>query len=566
MNVLNSIFRKYYIYELIVIFSFLFSLNNITGKTDEIIVADGIGYYDYLPSIFIHRDINRKGNLKSSPVNERINALDIYIDYKGQLLNKYSCGTAILELPFFYFNKTFNTKGNESGYEKSYQKSVFYAAVFYLFLTLIFIRKLFILYNIRASVIFLSQLLLVLGTNTFFYAHFNASFSHIYSLFLISLFLFLAKQYFTTYKPFFFYLIFLVLGLIFLVRQINIIIVFSLPFISGSWSNFINGLKQLFLSKKKFIIGTILFIAVISIQSLLWYLQVGEFIVYSYNNEGFDFLNPHLLDILFSYKKGLFVYTPMLLIPFILSFLLLYKRQYFLFFSFYFFFILLTYLLSSWWSWFYGCSFGLRAFIDFYPLFFLIFVISIKYLDKKIQVIIFFTQFSLIPINLIQTIQYNKYILHWINMDKESYWNIFLKTDKRFEGMLWNERFDFSSYRMLGNSFIINNDSTIHLQKDLYNTEDAYLNLSLYNYFNSDNNSKVLLEILDNNSVVVFKDERYMLVFGRDSLNKYHKGDFTYHLPNIDLNKNKECKIKVSLISDFSSEKINYIQLKQFVY
>jgi hypothetical protein len=52
----------------------------------------------------------------------------------------------------------------------------------------------------------------------------------------------------------------------------------------------------------------------VSLQSIIYYLQSGYFFVYSYGREGFNFLDSHMIDILYSYKKGLFVYTPVTLI------------------------------------------------------------------------------------------------------------------------------------------------------------------------------------------------------------------------------------------------------------
>ena len=38
--------------------------------------------------------------------------------------------------------------------------------------------------------------------------------------------------------------------------------------------------------------------------------------------------------------------------------------------------------------------------------------------------------FLTIPISVIQTYQYKEYILHWIDMDKEKFWKVFLLQQK----------------------------------------------------------------------------------------------------------------------------------------
>jgi len=48
------------IVELIIVFLFIFLINNYLGNVEKTMKADGVGYYDYLPSTFIHHDILRK--------------------------------------------------------------------------------------------------------------------------------------------------------------------------------------------------------------------------------------------------------------------------------------------------------------------------------------------------------------------------------------------------------------------------------------------------------------------------------------------------------------------------
>ena len=65
---------KYLIVEMIIIFGFIFSINNYIGNVEKTINADGIGYYDYLPSIFIHNDFIRYNDsrLENNSLYQRI--------------------------------------------------------------------------------------------------------------------------------------------------------------------------------------------------------------------------------------------------------------------------------------------------------------------------------------------------------------------------------------------------------------------------------------------------------------------------------------------------------------
>jgi hypothetical protein len=43
-----------------------------------------------------------------------------------------------------------------------------------------------------------------------------------------------------------------------------------------------------------------------------------------------------------------------------------------------------------------------------------------------------------VPLNFIQTFQYNKFIIHWDGMDRERYWKVFLRTaPPNFEGIFY---------------------------------------------------------------------------------------------------------------------------------
>jgi len=93
------------IVELIIVFLFIFLINNYLGNVEKTMKADGVGYYDYLPSTFIHHDILRKNfTVEQDPsLYNRISKYDWYVNYKGFKVNKYACGTAVLESPFFFY-------------------------------------------------------------------------------------------------------------------------------------------------------------------------------------------------------------------------------------------------------------------------------------------------------------------------------------------------------------------------------------------------------------------------------------------------------------------------------
>ena len=128
-----------------------------------IIEADGKGYYAYLPAIFIYHDLNF--GFFDEIEKEKYYNPNGYYDYRangghGEYINKYYCGTAVAELPFFLGAHLLTRiqGGDTDGYSKNYLVSVSIAALFYLFIGLFFLRKIFLAYEIPDWVISIRSL------------------------------------------------------------------------------------------------------------------------------------------------------------------------------------------------------------------------------------------------------------------------------------------------------------------------------------------------------------------------------------------------------------------------
>ena len=454
-------FLKSVIIEVLIIFIYVLLINNYIGNVEKTIKADGLCYYDYLPSLFIHHDLIRKDISvgKDPGFYKRIITLGVYATYHDTLrINKVPCGTAILQMPFFgwaYYTTT-RDGTKDDGYQRPFQLSVFYAAIFYLFLSAFFLKKVLQQFHIRKYVIILCQLLLVLSTGVTHYANYDAAYSHVYSLFLVTAFFYFARSYFNNRNLNHFILACILLALVIITRQINIIILLFIPFLAGSVKNLKEGFIYLLHNLKKALTGVLLILSIFFIQCVFWYLQTGNFFVYSYPGETFNFLHPHIIDILFSYRKGLFVYAPVLVISLMGLIWLLYKRRYYLFFSWIGFFFILTYMYSSWWTWFYGCSYGMRVYIDYYAIFFILFAILINEVKPSMKIPVIIISLLTIPVNIIQTFQYKEYILSWDNMDGSKYWKVFLRTADRYRGLVWKRTYTYNYFTTAREIFIGN--------------------------------------------------------------------------------------------------------------
>jgi hypothetical protein len=89
-------------------------------------------------------------------------------------------------------------------------------------------------------------------------------------------------------------------------------------------------------------------------------------------------------------------------------------------------------VLSSWWNWWYGGSFSGRVFVEYLPILVLplaIFLGQVRnWWAKSLMVIALVIVVGLCQF---QTYQYRYFIIHWENMTKEKYWEVFLEVNHK---------------------------------------------------------------------------------------------------------------------------------------
>jgi hypothetical protein len=267
----------------------------------------------------------------------------------------------------------------------------------------------------------------VFGTNLLHYSITEPSMSHLYSFTFVNLFVLGFIRYFRKHSGKAFLLGMFGLGMITLIRPVNIMVILALPFIASSPARFMEGFRFLFKKPVVLLTGTAVFLLIVSVQLIIYKLQTGEFFVYSYRGEGFNFLQPHFIDFLVSYKKGFFVYTPMAFLA-LFGIYFIYKENRFQAIALVVFYVVVVYVLSSWYMWYYGGGFSQRPMVE-YLVFFMIplatLLEKVKY-SKWMRSIVA----VLIVVCVIQTIQYRSGYIHWSDMNKERYWKVFLRIDK----------------------------------------------------------------------------------------------------------------------------------------
>ncbi|MFN6040106.1 MAG: hypothetical protein ACK452_16670 [Bacteroidota bacterium] len=398
-----------------------------------ILESDARGYYAYLPATFIYKDFNF--GFFDSIEGKKYFDKNFYYDYRvvanEKIINKYWCGTSICELPFFLLSHifTFFTNGDTDGYSKLYPILINCAAIFYLMIGLIYLEKLLVLFSIDEKKRWMTLGLVFFATNLFYYTIIEPGMSHVYSFALICIFIYHFKKFVLQPNTKSLYFLSASLGLIFLIRPANLMILFALPFVAGSKNDFIATFKFIVREKVKFTAAVLLFTSICSIQFVIYKISTGYFFIDSYPGEKFNFLHPHIFDILFSYKKGLFLYTPFFLLCFGGIFII-YKNSKWQAFSIFIFLFLITYILSCWHNWWYGGSFSSRVYVEYLPVFAILFAVLIQNISSKMRKFILAISIILLLLCQVQIYQYRYNQITWDSMTKEKYWNVFLRLDK----------------------------------------------------------------------------------------------------------------------------------------
>lgn len=406
------------------------NLNHERWLSKKVIYHDVINYYDYLPALFL------KGDLTLSFIDApgALSPDELYWPNKtanGHHIIKMSMGMAVFYLPFFFIAHAFaHLLGYPThGFSEPYQFAILFSSLVYYLLGLYYLRK-FLLHFFTDQVILPALLLLTYGTNVFYYLTIGAGLAHINGFALFSAFLYVTHRWFAQPSNSHAASLGILVGLLTLVRPINALCVL-LFVMYGVCAYSTSGLKQ---TPKRTLLFQVLIMLTLPVllwlpQLFYWKLISGHYLFNSYVGERFYFNNPHVLNGLFSFRKGWLVYTP--LMSFALAGLFVLKR---LWWPVLVFFLIYIYVCFSWWCWWYGGSFGQRVMIDIYPVLALPFCALLVALFKKQKTLrlgVYTLMSGCVLLNLFQTMQAKYNIIHFDSMTRANYFEVFFTTTKK---------------------------------------------------------------------------------------------------------------------------------------
>ena len=393
----------------------------------NIIIHDIQSYYAYLPAAFIYKDLTF--NYKFDQTTDSIVVANTWTlaTPEGKPVQKMSGGLSIVYAPFFLLSHGYAHISDHAanGYSLPYQKGIALSSLFYALLGMILMRSTLLRFFTDQAV-GIAVFSIYIGTNLFYYITAEGAMSHNYSVFLITLMVFLVTKKKGAFKLFHSLAIGAILGLMAIVRPINALIaLFPLIYwFSNHETTTTKNWKHWLLVFLGGVVG-------IAPQLLYWKYATGDWIYYSYNEEGFFFSDPALLKGLFSFRKGWLLYTPLMLFS-LVGFVPLFQKSKALTMSVLPLLIIYLYVVFSWWCWWYGGSFGMRSMIDLYAL--LVFPLtsvvewSLKRKSTVFRYLVPAILAVFIGLNQWQTFQYRKGLLHYDSMTAETYQTIFFRS------------------------------------------------------------------------------------------------------------------------------------------
>jgi len=412
---------------ILLVYLFLFlGLRSPERSWDRIINSDGKGYYAYLPAIFIYHDLQFRfvENYEAQyyPANRAV-FKEFRNEANGKVVNKYFPGMAILWLPFFLFGHLMAWLEifPRDGYSLPYQYAIALSAFMFLWLGARWLRKLLLELGSNDKTASFLTIVIALGTNLLFFVVIEPSMTHVYSFALITGFALFTQRLFHDYKPKWFVKSLLLFTLIFLIRPTNGLVIMLVPFLAGSKETMVRVFRTVVANKPLLVRGLVQASILVAIPLVLWFIQTGKPLVYTYAGEKLNFLRPEIFNILFSFNRGWFLYTPAAFIS-LFGFVGLYRQDRYKFWWLASFLIVFIYVVSCWWVWYYASKFGQRVFIDIYAviavlLLYLYAILRSGLLKKLLSSLLIL----LIMTNCLQFYQHAKWIFPPYNINKEIY-------------------------------------------------------------------------------------------------------------------------------------------------
>jgi hypothetical protein len=398
------------------------------------IKSDGYSYYVYLPSWVIYKDFSFEA-LADDWYGGRYPSFTGLTRWPptGRWLNLHPIGTAILEMPFFVAADALSQWSNlpRDGFSLYYQHAAGLAGLTYFVAGVAILRRL-LMRRFGDGVVLATLVCVTWGTNLFHYGVFDSTFSHAFAFFEICAWIWLVERWWADGTPARSVMLGLLAALIVLTRHTNAVFLLVLPLFGVTTvSDMRLRMRTAWERRRELAVAAAAAAVAIAPQLALYKWITGSWFVNAYVTHspiGFRFASPHLAGVLFSTQKGLFFWSPLLLLAVIglfagssvmsdlrLPALVVLAIQ--------------TYLIASWSEWQFGASYGHRAFTDGLGLMapFLAAFLERIALRRNIRAVVAAGATAAVVLSIAQMVQYWIGILPYADTTWSQYRALFLR-------------------------------------------------------------------------------------------------------------------------------------------
>ncbi len=341
----------------------------IGGRMD----GDGQNYYIYLRSAVFDGDLDLRNDYEMFPRDDPLIA-HICVNAKGPAPNVFSVGPAIIWSPFFLVARAISLAmapeyvGNvNQGKGEPYYTAICLASIIASFIGIIATYR-FVSRRLGPGPALLGTLSIWLAGAAIYYQVFEPFMSHALSIFAVSIFVAKAASIGQFQKRSDWVVLGVLAGLMSLVRWQNIIfVIIPAVLLLLAWLLPENRRKR----SKPPIAGIAISAgaALVSFlpQMIAWKIIYGSFLTIPQSGGFIDPSHPHIIEVLFSARGGLFLWTPVALIAVIGLARAAFSRDR-LATAMLPVFLLQVYLNASIMDWWAGEAYGARRFIGLFPI------------------------------------------------------------------------------------------------------------------------------------------------------------------------------------------------------
>lgn len=409
---------------LAIVGAYFFTWKNNGISPVNFIDGDPEYYYYYLQATFIDSSYITYDWLKSGTLGA---------------ISHHPVGVSLLLLPFFLIAyliaALFHFELN--GISLPFQIAITFSAIFYCTIGLIYLKKLFQHSNIGDIASAIAIALTFFGTTLFHYTVVECAMSHVYSFSAITVFMYFSKKFVLDNHNSDLVKASLALGTVLLLRPNNLLIVLSVFIWFNNRKHAFAFFNALFKNKYT-ALSTFIVLLFAAFQLGTWYFFETKLFSNRYAPYGFYWLKPELINMLFGFDSGFFIYTPMCFL-FLFGLLRVFKTNRFSGVSLALFLFVLFYFFSTYSAYTYFDGLGIRVLVDFYSVFAFVGVkLFEQLLDTKwyFSGIGFSLAFFFVFLNMVYTYQASRGILLRAGMTFEQWKYVFLKTGYSYRNCL----------------------------------------------------------------------------------------------------------------------------------